>query len=67
MSAIKSMTGQAYAAGGLLGVAAAIMALTEGVAPPTVKPRRSRSRVRSGLCAHARAVERYCYGAGHVH
>ena len=36
MSAIKSMTGQAYAAGGLLGVAAAIMALTEGVAPPTL-------------------------------
>ena len=36
ISAIKSMTGQAYAAGGLLGVAAAIMALNEGVVPPTI-------------------------------
>jgi 3-oxoacyl-(acyl-carrier-protein) synthase len=36
ISAIKSMTGQAYAAGGLLSVAAAIMALTEGVVPPTI-------------------------------
>jgi len=36
ISACKSMTGQAYAAGGLLGVAAGMMALTEGVVPPTI-------------------------------
>jgi 3-oxoacyl-[acyl-carrier-protein] synthase II len=36
ISAIKSMTGQAYAAGGLLGVAAALMALDWGVVPPTL-------------------------------
>lgn len=36
ISAIKSMTGQAYAAGGLLGVAAALMTLNRGVVPPTI-------------------------------
>jgi 3-oxoacyl-[acyl-carrier-protein] synthase II len=36
ISAIKSMTGQAYAAGGLLGIAAAAMTLEEGVVPPTL-------------------------------
>ena len=36
VSAIKSMTGQAYAAGGLLGVAAALMTINEGIAPPTI-------------------------------
>ena len=36
ISAVKSMCGQAYAAGGLLGVAAAIMTLNEGVVPPTI-------------------------------
>lgn len=36
ISAVKSMTGQAYAAGGLLGVASALLALDEGVVPPTI-------------------------------
>lgn len=36
LSAIKSMTGQAYAAGGLLGAAGAVMTLTTGVVPPTL-------------------------------
>ncbi|MBN2311370.1 MAG: beta-ketoacyl-[acyl-carrier-protein] synthase family protein [Candidatus Hydrogenedentes bacterium] len=36
ISAVKSMTGQAYAAGGLLGAAAALMTLDSGVVPPTV-------------------------------
>ena len=36
ISAVKSMTGQAYAAGGMLGVAAALMTLYEGVVPPTL-------------------------------
>ncbi|HOT50055.1 MAG TPA: beta-ketoacyl synthase N-terminal-like domain-containing protein, partial [Candidatus Hydrogenedentes bacterium] len=36
MSAAKSMTGQAYAAGGMLGVAAALMALDESVVSPTI-------------------------------
>lgn len=36
ISAVKSMIGQAYSAGGLLGLAAALMALHEGVVPPTV-------------------------------
>lgn len=36
ISAIKSMVGQPYAAGGLMGVAAALMALCEGVVPPTI-------------------------------
>lgn len=35
VSAVKSMVGQAYAAGGLFGVAGAMMALNEGVVPPT--------------------------------
>ncbi|NUM52813.1 MAG: beta-ketoacyl-[acyl-carrier-protein] synthase family protein [Candidatus Hydrogenedentes bacterium] len=36
ISAPKSMTGQPYAAGGLLGIAAAILALEHGVMPPTI-------------------------------
>jgi 3-oxoacyl-[acyl-carrier-protein] synthase II len=36
ISAVKSMIGQAYSAGGLLGVAAALMAIEEGVIPPTM-------------------------------
>lgn len=36
ISAVKSMTGQAYAAGGMLGVAAALLALNEGVVAPTI-------------------------------
>ena len=36
VSAIKSMIGQAYAAGGLLGVAAALLALQEGIVSPTI-------------------------------
>ena len=36
ISAPKSMTGQPYAAGGLLGVGAALLALGEGVMPPTI-------------------------------
>ncbi len=36
VSAVKSMTGQAYAAGGLLGLAAGILALSEGVVSPTI-------------------------------
>jgi len=36
VSAVKSMTGQSYAAGGLLGVAAATYALAEGVVTPTL-------------------------------
>ena len=35
VSAVKSMVGQAYAAGGLLGVGGALLALSEGVVPPT--------------------------------
>jgi len=35
VSAVKSMVGQAYAAGGLFGVAGALMALQEGIVPPT--------------------------------
>lgn len=36
ISAVKSMTGQAYAAGGLLGLAAALLPLNRGVVPPTI-------------------------------
>lgn len=36
VSAVKSMVGQAYAAGGLFGAAGAMMALNEGVVPPTM-------------------------------
>ncbi|MBI4558010.1 MAG: beta-ketoacyl-[acyl-carrier-protein] synthase family protein [Candidatus Hydrogenedentes bacterium] len=36
ISAIKSMTGQAYSAGGLLGAAAALLALNKGIVPPTI-------------------------------
>ncbi len=36
VSSVKSMTGQAYAAGGLLGAAGALLALHEGVIPPTL-------------------------------
>ncbi len=36
ISAVKSMTGQAYAAGGLLGLAAALLPLNEGIVPPTI-------------------------------
>ncbi len=36
ISAVKSMTGQAYAAGGLQGLAAALMPLTTGVVSPTI-------------------------------
>lgn len=35
ISAVKSMVGQAYAAGGLFGAAGALLALNEGVVPPT--------------------------------
>ncbi len=36
ISAVKSMTGQPYSVGGLIGVAAGCMALTTGVVPPTI-------------------------------
>jgi 3-oxoacyl-[acyl-carrier-protein] synthase II len=36
ISAIKSMVGQAYSAGGLQGVAAALMVLHQGIVPPTM-------------------------------
>lgn len=36
ISGIKSMTGQAYAAGGLMGAAGALMALSEGIVAPTI-------------------------------
>jgi 3-oxoacyl-[acyl-carrier-protein] synthase II len=36
ISAVKSMVGQSYSAGGLFGVAAALLALNEGVVAPTV-------------------------------
>lgn len=36
ISAVKSMTGQAYAAGGMLGVVAGLLPLDEGIVPPTV-------------------------------
>ena len=36
ISAVKSMIGQPYAAGGLFGVAAALLSLETGVIPPTV-------------------------------
>ncbi|NIA16175.1 MAG: beta-ketoacyl-[acyl-carrier-protein] synthase II [Nitrospiraceae bacterium] len=36
ISATKSMTGQAYAAGGLMGVGAALLAIEEGVVAPTI-------------------------------
>jgi len=36
ISAVKSMTGQAYAAGGLLGVGAALLSLHDGTVPPTL-------------------------------
>ncbi|MBI2435639.1 MAG: beta-ketoacyl-[acyl-carrier-protein] synthase family protein [Candidatus Hydrogenedentes bacterium] len=36
ISAVKSMVGQSYSAGGLLGVAAALMALNQGVVAPTL-------------------------------
>jgi len=36
ISAVKSMLGQSYSAGGLLGVAGALMALNEGIVPPTL-------------------------------
>lgn len=36
VSAVKSMIGQSYAAGGLMGMAAAAMAVYEGVVPPTM-------------------------------
>jgi 3-oxoacyl-(acyl-carrier-protein) synthase len=36
ISAIKSMTGQPYSVGGLLGVAAGCMSLTTGIVPPTI-------------------------------
>ena len=36
ISAVKSMTGQPYAVGGLMGVAAAVMAINDGVVAPTL-------------------------------
>lgn len=36
ISAVKSMTGQAYAVGGLLGVASALLPMNKGVVPPTI-------------------------------
>jgi 3-oxoacyl-[acyl-carrier-protein] synthase II len=36
ISAIKSMTGQSYSAGGMLGAAGTLMTLNEGYIPPTV-------------------------------
>jgi len=36
ISAVKSMTGQPYAVGGVLGVASALLALNRGVVPPTI-------------------------------
>ena len=36
ISAIKSMLGQPYAAGGMMGIAAALMALAEDTIPPTI-------------------------------
>jgi 3-oxoacyl-[acyl-carrier-protein] synthase II len=36
ISATKSMTGQPYAAGGILSAGAALMALDSGVIPPTI-------------------------------
>ena len=36
ISAIKSMIGQSYSAGGMLGVAAALMSLDQGIVPPTI-------------------------------
>jgi 3-oxoacyl-[acyl-carrier-protein] synthase II len=36
ISAVKSMTGQPYAAGGLLGLGGALMALNTGIIPPTI-------------------------------
>ena len=36
ISATKSMIGQAYSAGGLLSVAAALMSLETGIMPPTI-------------------------------
>ena len=36
ISAIKSMTGQPYSVGGLLGVTAGCMALNTGIIPPTI-------------------------------
>jgi 3-oxoacyl-[acyl-carrier-protein] synthase II len=36
ITAVKSMTGQAYAAGALLGVASALLPLNKGVVPPTI-------------------------------
>ena len=36
ISAVKSMIGQSYAAGGLMGIAAALLSLNEGVVAPTI-------------------------------
>jgi len=36
ISAVKSMTGQSYAPGGLLGLGAALMTFEDGVVPPTI-------------------------------
>lgn len=36
ISGVKSMVGQTYSVGGLFGVAAALLALQEGVVPPTI-------------------------------
>lgn len=36
ISAVKSMTGQPYSVGGLLGVAGGCMSLTTGIVPPTI-------------------------------
>lgn len=36
ISAVKSMIGQAYSAGGMLGMAAALLALHDGTVPPTL-------------------------------
>jgi 3-oxoacyl-(acyl-carrier-protein) synthase len=36
ISAVKSMAGQPYSVGGLLGVSGALLSLTEGIIPPTI-------------------------------
>lgn len=36
ISAVKSMTGQAYSAGGLLGLAAGLLPISTGLVPPTI-------------------------------
>ena len=66
-SSLKSLIGHPQGACGAAGVAATLLAMRDGVVPPTINRGRARPRLRSGLRHHRRTAPGHRVRRGQLH